>query len=245
MCHGSLLAEEHVAKEHVSLSFSIGINDNIFGYFKGQRGLRQGDPMSPYLFTLVMEVLTSTLQRAVSLDSSYRFHNKCEKQRIVSLCFADDLFLFARGDADSARVIMKSLDTFKHMSGLVPSMSKSTAFFCNVSSNVKLAIKSIIPFEEGNLPIKYLGVPLIATKLMYKDCKVLVERIDKRMSDWKTKFLSFTGRLQLISSVLSSLYTYWASVFILPMRIIKEIEKRMKGFLWCQDSLMTGKAKVS
>ncbi|KAJ0955349.1 putative RNA-directed DNA polymerase [Helianthus annuus] len=227
-----------------STSFSIAINGNMHGYFKGRRGLRQGDPMSPYLFTLVMEVLTLVLQKQVVESVEFRFHAKCEKQRIINLCFADDLFLFTRGDPKSARAIMESLDKFKDMSGLVPSLPKSTVFFGNVSDSVKARILAIMPFEEGVLPVKYLGVPLISSRLYYKDCKVLVDRMEARITDWKNKSLSFAGRLQLIRSVLSSLHVYWASVFILPKRIINDLEDRMRRFLWAQGNGIKGKAKV-
>ncbi|KAJ0479479.1 putative RNA-directed DNA polymerase [Helianthus annuus] len=227
-------------------TYSICVNGETHGYFKGKRGLRQGDPLSPYLFTLVMEILTCILHRATQLDSSFRFHNKCEKQKIINLCFADDLFLFARGDVRSAQCIMDSLSRFSNMSGLVPSIQKSTAFFCNVSSHVKEAILDILPFEEGMLPVKYLGVPLISTRLRVKDCSVLLERLDQRIMNWKNKLLSFAGRLQLILSVLSSLHVYWASAFILPVRVVNELEAKMRNFLWAQEgSFHRGKAKVS
>lgn len=91
------------------------------------------------------------------------------------MCFADDLFIFARGNASSVTNIMSSLNSFTKMSGLIPSIQKSTIFFCNVSAHTKAAILNIMPFEEGCLPVKYLGVPLISTRLVYKDCKVLIE----------------------------------------------------------------------
>nr|GEW35427.1 hypothetical protein [Tanacetum cinerariifolium] len=75
----------------------------------------------------------------------------------------DDLFIFARGDVESARVIMEALEEFKSTSGLVLSFPKSTAFFCNVPNHIKLAILNIMPFFEGELPVKYLGIPLISS----------------------------------------------------------------------------------
>ncbi|GJW97775.1 putative reverse transcriptase domain, reverse transcriptase zinc-binding domain protein [Tanacetum coccineum] len=226
-------------------SFSLSVNGSLHGFFKGKRGLRQGDPLSPYLFTLIMEVFTLMLQRRVRVTQSFTYHRYCSKLDLINLCFADDLFLFAHGDADSARVIMESLDEFQGVSGLVPSLPKSTAYFCNVLNHTKIAILHIIPFEEGRMPVKYLGVPLISTRLVYRDCKELIEKVQNRIWDWKNKSLSAAGRLQLLPSVIGSMHIYWASIFILPTRILLDLEQLMRGFLWCQGDIRKGKAKVA
>ncbi|GJS12846.1 putative reverse transcriptase domain, reverse transcriptase zinc-binding domain protein [Tanacetum coccineum] len=157
-------------------SYSICINGTLHGYFQGKRGLRQGDPLSPYLFTLVMEVLTLMIQRRVLETNQFTFHRYCAKLNLINLCFADDLFLFAHGDVQSATIIKNGLDEFKHASGLIPSLPKSTAYFCNVLNHIKISILNVLPFEEGRLPVKYLGVPLISSRLMVRDCKELVEK---------------------------------------------------------------------
>ncbi|XP_021996242.2 uncharacterized protein LOC110893442 [Helianthus annuus] len=198
----------------------------------------------------IMACVTSTISRWLLMEifrvifRQSMFHNKCEKQRIINLCFADDLFLFARGELSSAKIIMDALQTFKKMSGLVPSMTKSTVFYGNVSNLVRESIRTIIPFDEGILPVRYLGVPLISTRLTYNDCKRLVENMESRITDWKSKSLSFAGRVQLVRSVLSSMHVYWASMFILPKRIVKDLEDRMRRFLWAQGNNIKGKAKV-
>nr|XP_043629989.1 uncharacterized protein LOC122601290 [Erigeron canadensis] len=89
---------------------------------------------------------------------------------------SDDLFIFMRGDVDSAQVIIASIDEFKAVSGLAPSLPKSTAYFCNVRDSIKRAILEVLPFEEGRLPVKYLGVPLVSSRLVFQDCKLLVEQ---------------------------------------------------------------------
>ncbi|GJV13665.1 hypothetical protein Tco_1355206 [Tanacetum coccineum] len=129
----------------------------------------------------------------------------------------DDLFLFAKGHPNSVRVIIDALEEFKNVSGLVPSIPKSTAFFCNVLNALKASILSSMSFAKGTLPIKYLGVPLISSRLLYRDCKVLVEKLESRLNDWRNKFLSRAGHLQLL----------------------------MRGFLWCQGEMKKGKAKVA
>ncbi|GJV15630.1 putative RNA-directed DNA polymerase [Tanacetum coccineum] len=226
-------------------SYSICINGNLHGYFRGGRGLRQGDPLSPYLFTLVMEILTRMLKRRVMDSHSFCYHRYCEKVDLINLCFADDLFLFAYGNVDSARVIKESLDEFKLVSGLVPSLPKSTAFFCNVLNHVKLSILNVLPFEEGRLPVKYLGVPLVSSRMLIKDCKELVDKIQNRVLDWRNKSLSIAGRLQLIRSVIGSMNVFWASVFMLPSKVLLDIEQIMRNFLWCPGDSTRGKSKVA
>ncbi|GJR54457.1 hypothetical protein Tco_1404978 [Tanacetum coccineum] len=226
-------------------SYSLCINDVLHGYFKGKRGLRQGNPLSPYLFTVIMEVLTLMLRRKVRDSESFTYHRHCSKLELVNLCFVDDLFLFTHRDQNSTRVIMEALDEFRNASGLTPSLPKSMAYFCNVLNHIKLSILHILPFKEGRLPVKYLGVPLISTCLIYRDCKELTDRIRSRIKDWKNKSLSAAGRLQLVRSVIGSMHVYWASVFVLPTRILLELEQLIRGFLWCQGDMRKGKAKVS
>ncbi|GJZ20171.1 putative reverse transcriptase domain, reverse transcriptase zinc-binding domain protein [Tanacetum coccineum] len=86
---------------------------------------------------------------------------------LINLFFADDLFLFAHGDVNSARVIIDTLDEFKLASGLTPSLPKSTAYFCNVLNHTKISILHVLPFEEGRLSVKYLGVPLVSSRLFF------------------------------------------------------------------------------
>ncbi|GJZ42585.1 hypothetical protein Tco_0589840, partial [Tanacetum coccineum] len=94
-----------------------------------------------------------------------------------------DLFLFARGHPNFVWVIIDDLEEFKNVSGLVPSIPKSTAFFCNVLNALKANILSFIPFAEGTLPVKYLGVPLISSRILYRNCKILVEKLESWVND--------------------------------------------------------------
>ncbi|GJS65357.1 putative reverse transcriptase domain, reverse transcriptase zinc-binding domain protein [Tanacetum coccineum] len=208
-----------------STSFSLCINGTLHRVFKGKRGLRQGDPMSPYLFMLVMEVLTLMLHIRASVSGLFTYHRYCSNLNLMNLCFGNDLFLFAHGDVDSARVIMDSLEEFRDASGLIPSLPKSTAYFCNLPHSTKLNILNILPFEEGKLHVKYLGVLLVPSRLIYRDCKELMEK--------------------LIHSVLASMHVFWALVFILPTSLMLDLEQLMRGFLWSQGELKKGRAKVA
>jgi hypothetical protein len=74
--------------------------------------------------------------------------------------------------------------------------------------------------------MKYLGMPLISGKLSYDDCVPLIEKITARINSWTVRHLSFSGRLQLIQSVLNSIQLLWSSIFILPKKVVKVIEQR-------------------
>ncbi|GJZ37317.1 RNA-directed DNA polymerase, eukaryota, reverse transcriptase zinc-binding domain protein [Tanacetum coccineum] len=226
-------------------SFSICVNGETHGFFKGKRGLRQGDPMSPYLFTIVMEVLNLMIKRQIRLDSRFRYHWGCSKINLTHLCFADDLLMLCHGDLISASILRRALDEFSMTSGLYPSMAKSTVFYSNVPGDVKEDIRLAMPFREGELPVRYLGVPLTSKMLSIADCKVLVEKVKKRIFDWRNKSLSFAGKLQLVASVLSSLHVYWASMFMLPVSICDSIDKLFKNFIWGKSESSSGIASVS
>ncbi|GJV22270.1 RNA-directed DNA polymerase, eukaryota, reverse transcriptase zinc-binding domain protein [Tanacetum coccineum] len=186
-----------------SASFSICINGESHGFSKAKRGLRQGDPVSPYLFTIVMEVFTLMLRRQVSKEVKFKYHWGCKNLVILNLCFADDLMLFCHGDIVSASVLRRALDEFCLSLGLRPNTAKSTVYFGNVREDVKNNIMIAMPFREGSFPSRYLGIPLGANIIIRDDCTVLMDKIKKRVEDWRNKSLSFAGRLQIIASVLS------------------------------------------
>ncbi|XP_071712738.1 uncharacterized protein [Rutidosis leptorrhynchoides] len=139
--------------------------------------------MSQYLFTLVMEVLTLMFKRNIESSTMFKYHPKCEKHRIINLCFADDLFLFSHGNVASVVLIRDAIQEFKRCSGLTPSIPKCTVFFSNIPQPIQQLIHLAFPFEVGSLPIRYLGVPLVSTCLIYWDCKVLVDRIRIKIDD--------------------------------------------------------------
>ncbi|XP_020266817.1 uncharacterized protein LOC109842337 [Asparagus officinalis] len=100
-----------------SPKYSISLNGSLHGYFKGDRGLRQGDPLSPYLVILCMEYLSRSLN-LLKHDKSFKYHPKCAKVKIAHLIFADDLFLFSRGVDENVKASIHNLLGFS--SGIMP-----------------------------------------------------------------------------------------------------------------------------
>ncbi|GKB31996.1 RNA-directed DNA polymerase, eukaryota, reverse transcriptase zinc-binding domain protein [Tanacetum coccineum] len=194
--------------------FSININGEREGYFIGGRGLRQGDPMSPYLFTLVMEAFNLIMRKNINDTKEFKYHQGCQKLGITHLCFADDLLVFCHGDHKPVNVIKKALEEFSSYSGLKANMSKSTVFFGGLTNAKQESILDIVPFAIERLPVRYLGVPLLTKKINATDCKPLVEKVKYRVPDWRNKAISYSGRLQLIAYVLR--------IFVVP----REIDKR-------------------
>ncbi|XP_074365287.1 uncharacterized protein LOC141706422 [Apium graveolens] len=137
-------------------SYSIILNGEMHGYFRGEKGLRQGDPLSPYLFTLVMQVLSLIIKQRISEEGNFKFHPKFKKKRITHLSFADDLFLFCAADPYFVNLLKDAMDKFGRCSGLWPNKEKSNVFLGNVGWDAQLLIQNILEFNEGVLPIRYL-----------------------------------------------------------------------------------------
>ncbi|KAL2224164.1 UNVERIFIED_CONTAM: hypothetical protein Sindi_2992100, partial [Sesamum indicum] len=213
-------------------SFSIGLNGKPHGFFAGARGLRQGDPLSPYLFVLVMEALHLGFLQRIEQDMQFTYHWKCESSKVFQMGFADDLLLLCKADLDSIRVFKEGLDWFAELSGLRLNVQKSHLIISRSAQNLKDQMLDILGFQEGHLPMRYLGLPLISSRLTISDCQPLISKIDARINGWEGISLSYAGRVQIIKSVLSALSLYWASAFILPKKVISEIEKRLRTFLW-------------
>ncbi|GJY26444.1 RNA-directed DNA polymerase, eukaryota, reverse transcriptase zinc-binding domain protein, partial [Tanacetum coccineum] len=133
-----------------SSTFSICVNGEINGYFKGGRGLRHGDSISPYLFTLVMEVFTLIMAKKVDNSSVFKYHPGCKELKLTHLCFADDLLVICHGSEDSVKVIKDFIDEFSSVSGLEPNMNKSTILFGNVKNGLRDKAKEHIKYIVGN-----------------------------------------------------------------------------------------------
>ncbi|GKB12700.1 RNA-directed DNA polymerase, eukaryota, reverse transcriptase zinc-binding domain protein, partial [Tanacetum coccineum] len=128
--------------------FSIYVNEEAHGYFQGGTGLRQGDLISPYLFTLVMEVFSLLLAKNIQSADKFKFHYGCKSLQLYNMCFVDDLLVLCNEDVDSVKVIKKSMEQFSSISGLFPNMAKSTIFFRSVPLDVQHDILQFMPFQE-------------------------------------------------------------------------------------------------
>jgi len=116
-----------------SPSYSIALNGTLVGYFRGKKGLRQGEPMSPYLFVIAMEILSLLLEESSRDNPLFDFHPRCYGIRLTHLWFADDLLIFSVGNLNSMKVIRDVLGEFEGLSGLEVNLAKSTCFCAGIT----------------------------------------------------------------------------------------------------------------
>lgn len=124
--------------------FSFCVNGILEGNLAGKQGLKQGDPLSPYMFVICMEYLSRLLKHDLLTDKSgFVFHPQCSRIKLTHLLFADDLLLFCRGDVGSVAALKKVMDKFSAMSGLEINHRKSAMFIAGVKAEDKYNMMNI------------------------------------------------------------------------------------------------------
>jgi hypothetical protein len=146
-------------------SFFVAVNGDLYGFFKGQYGVRQGDPLSLYLFIACMEYFSRMLKQSTR-HTDFNFHPKCFALGVSHLAFTDDVLLLCRCDMQSVSILNQQLLAFGWMSSLDTNATKSSIYFGGVGESVKLAILRLTSFLEGSFPFRYLGVPLSPHRLL-------------------------------------------------------------------------------
>lgn len=153
----------------------VGYNGTVNGYFKGKRGLRQGDPLSPYLFVIAMNCLSFILNDTAAQEK-IKYHVNCKKMKMTHLSFADDLLIFRDGSIESVQQVLQVLKDFERRSGLAISMQKTSFYASGLSTQVIDTIQASTGMICGELPIRYLGVSLNSRKLNLVTCEPLLTK---------------------------------------------------------------------
>jgi len=206
--------------------------------------LRQGDCISPYLFILVMEVLSRMLDSGL-LEGKFSAHPLCITPRLTHLAFADDLLVFSDGSQHSLLGISGILQTFHSFSGLDMNPSKSELFFGGYGDSEAAVIADLIGIRIGVFPSRYLGLPLNPTKLSLATLQPFIQKITEQLNSWTTKFLSYAGKIRLIVSVVYGKVNFWSQVFVLPKGFYKKIDNLCSAFLWKNTTSSARGARVA
>ncbi|XP_020249373.1 uncharacterized protein LOC109826764 [Asparagus officinalis] len=128
--------------------------------------------------------------------------------------------------------IYECVKDFGAKSGLEANPSKCSIFYGGVDESTKDTIRNCLGFPEGNFPIRYLGLPLISKRMSYMDCSSLFVKISGQFQTWLHRKLSYAGRLQVIKSVILGIQIFWISCYILPIKVLRQIDVLCRNFLW-------------
>lgn len=202
------------------LAFRVCVNGELSSTFKASRGIRQGDPLSPYLFVLCMEKLSHLIHAAVGAGKWKPVKASGYGPPISHLFFADDLILFSKASCFQARSVKKCLDVFCNLSGQEVSFDKSL-LFCSPNTRKKLArkISKICGSALSDNLGKYLGMPLIHSHITKQTYNPIIEKVQSKLSGWKSKTLNFAGRLTLVQAVTSTMPIYAMQTAKLPVSV--------------------------
>jgi hypothetical protein len=214
-------------------SFSILLDGAPFGKFFPTRGLRQGDPLSPFLFILGSEILSRLIDREENkgLLHGIRMARSCPP--ISHLFFADDVILFSRAKENEARVIVKCLKTYSSWSGQCINMSKSAIFFSrNCCPNAKASVNRILTLTPIPARAKYLGIHLFLHGRKQDSFVEIKDRIFAKITGWKARLLSQAARTTLVKSVANAIPTYLMSLFLIPKSLCSIINSGLRKFWW-------------
>ncbi|CAM8918014.1 unnamed protein product [Rhodiola kirilowii] len=219
-----------------TVSYKVKVNGTMTEEIKPSRGLRQGDPISPYLFLICAEWLTHTLNKhqEEGLIEGIRI---CRGAPVIThLMFADDCLLLLKARKESLDWIMRILQKYEAMAGQKVNLTKSEVVCSkNIVEHYRAQITEGMRMKLVDAHSAYLGLPVNFSNRKAALFRSLEERILRKVGDWKHRFLSSAGREVLIKSVLQSIPNYPMSCFKLPVTLCRKLVKDFLRFWWHRD----------
>ncbi|XP_059445337.1 uncharacterized protein LOC132177129 [Corylus avellana] len=220
-----------------TVNYSILINGRPYRKITPSRGLRQGDPLSPYFFILCAEGLSTGLNKMEQAGGITGLPLTRGGTRLNHLFFADDSLLFCKADMVEWYCIQKVLNDYEQASGQKLNRGKTSLFFSrNTPMDARTQIMSVAEINSTQRYEKYLGLPALIGKSKVSSLAGIKGWIWEKMHGWKEKFLSQAGKEVLLKAVVQAIPTYTMSVFLLPKTLCKDINLMMAKFWWGHKS---------
>nr|KYP49443.1 Retrovirus-related Pol polyprotein LINE-1 [Cajanus cajan] len=205
-------------------SMSMLWNGEKLEDFTPSKGIRQGDPLSPYLFVLCMERVFHLIEIAVIHKLWKPIKLSKGGPPLSCLAFADDLILFSEASMDQVEIIQQCLDIFCGSLGQKVSLEKTRIFFSkNVGWAVKNEISNAFGFQRTDNLGKYLGVSIHHDRVNRRLLRSVKDKVNQRLNSWKTRNLSVTGRLTLTKSVLAAIPSYTMQTVFFPDSFVMKL----------------------
>src|SRR3954468_17744746 len=165
-------------------SVAIKVNEDTGKYFQTKKGLRQGDPLSPLLFTIVADMLAILIERAKADGQIEGVVPHLIDGGLSILQYADDTILFMEHDLDKARNLKLLLSAFEQMSGLKINFHKSELFCFGEAVDAAADYADLFGCAHGQFPIKYLGIPIHYRRLTIAEWKHVEKMLQRRLNSW-------------------------------------------------------------
>ncbi|RHN49937.1 putative RNA-directed DNA polymerase [Medicago truncatula] len=219
----------------ITTTTSLLVNGSPTAEFPLERGLRQGDLLSPFLFLLAVEGF-HVLMELFSANNLFTGYQMGRGDSIVvsHLQFADDTLILGEKSWVNVKGMCAAFIPFESLSGLKVTFSKSQLVGVNVERSWLLEAAKVLNCRVDALPFVYLGLPICGNARRLSFWVPVIDRIKSRLSEWKSKHLSLGGRLVLLKSVLSSLPVYALSFFKAPTCIVSSIESILNCFFFLE-----------
>nr|XP_011468563.1 PREDICTED: uncharacterized protein LOC105352685 [Fragaria vesca subsp. vesca] len=216
-----------------SVRYSFLVRGKPRGFVIPNCGLRQGDPLSPYLFLLGVESFSTLLQRTQQLGWLLGLEICAKAPQVNHHLFADDSMLYANASLDDCYHIQDVIETYGRASGQLVNFEKSSIVLSNnVSEFMQEEIYSLLGMEVVTSHEKYLGLPTYVGRKKTATFQFIKERLAKKVSGWQDRTLSGAGRDIFIRVVAQSLPTYAMSVFKLIKNLCEDLEQLCAKFWW-------------
>jgi hypothetical protein len=213
--------------------YTVKINGEMSDPFTPTWGLRQGDPISPYLFLLCAEGLSCLLKEEERNGRLKGLRNGADGPAISHLLFADDSIFFTRSDERSVNTLHAVLETYSEGSGQKINLQKSSLFFGNsCPDDIKQRVKMSLNVQNEALQSTYLGMPTYVGQSQINAFNFISESMWKRVQGWSDKPLSRAGKEVMLKSVAQAIPTYVMSCFQLPVGICEKMRSTISNHWW-------------
>ena len=211
---------------------SVLVNGSPTEEFRLFRGLRQGDPLSPFLFILAMEGLHISMLDAIGAGLYSPIMVGDHNVSLSHLLYVDDALFIGVWSKQNMENLVGILHCYYLASGLRLNLGKSNLFGVGVSFTEVERLALLIGCGAAKFPFTYLGLPVGANMSRVKSWDSLMEKFNRRLSSWKVNSLSIGGRSVLLKAVLGALGIYYMSLFVLPVAVAKKMEALRARFFW-------------
>ncbi|XP_024178242.1 uncharacterized protein LOC112184205 [Rosa chinensis] len=216
-----------------SIRYSFFIRGKPRGHVIPSRGLRQGDPLSPYLFLLGAEGFSTLLQQKQELGLLTGIEVCATAPSINHLLFANDSMIYAQATLENCYELQDVMETYGRASGQLVNFDKSSvAFSKNVSDDRREEVANFLGVQMVEVHEKYLGLPTYVDRKKKAMFQYIKDKLAKKLSVWQGKMLSGAGKDILIRVVASALPTYAMSVFQLTKNFCDDLEQMCARFWW-------------